>query len=126
MRERVIKTIFDYWEGNHPGADWDDAEWDHGKLSDAILAALPSMVQDLVWDKHPDEQEWYCHLPETEDCIERGYMVLPSRGGFSLFEGFTHRKMCLGHFTLATEARADAGKRNVSQAMATFGIEVET
>ena len=49
MRDKVIKTIFDYWEGNHPGADWDDAEWNHGKLSDAILAALPSMVQPLVW-----------------------------------------------------------------------------
>ena len=114
MRERLIKTIFDYWEGNHPGADWDDAEWDHGKLSDAILAALPSMVPDLSW-KSRRNQHW-------------------SRGGvhkYGFWKQHTGRWYVVGSdeteiLGTKKECVEWANRHNVKSIMAAFGIEVKT
>lgn len=118
MRKRLIKTIFDYWEGNHPGADWDDAEWDHGKLADAILAALPSMVQPLEW-------EWDCDQPSVTDSIGAGvlYRVLARHSGKGSLRINSMNREHSEHDT-PEKAKDAAEAHNVRTIMAAFGIEV--
>lgn len=66
-------------------------------------------VKPLVWDMHPDEQEWYAKLPEIEDqTFERGYLITPSGSGFAVFSGFGSRARKIGQSILATEAKAVA------------------
>ena len=115
MRERLIKTIFDYWEGNHPGADWDDAEWDHGKLSDAILAALPSMLKPLKWEV-VSEKRWDAEsmgILYKVRCIEGAWMSFAN--GVTI--GYGH---CLVHGAVEV-----ANISNRDAIMAAFGIEVK-
>ncbi len=125
MRDKVIKTIFDYWEGNHPGADWDDAEWNHGKLSDTIISALPSMVKPLEWVEECDFQ-----------CSEVFECETPF-GKYSAFQAHDRDDwswvledgpLCPEEHGIKSmdEAKAKAAAHRVSLALAAFGIEVET
>ena len=48
-------------------------------MADAILAALPELtapkVKPLVWDKHPDENQWYNVLTDSNYGPEMGYTI---------------------------------------------------
>lgn len=72
---------------------------------DALIKAVVDAVPDLVWDKHPDEMEWYCKHPEI-DHIERGYMIILSQttGAYTLYDGFSSRKRKLGSFKTPSTA----------------------
>ena len=52
---------------------------DHNGAADAILAALPELtapkVKPLVWDKHPDENQWYNVLTDSNYGPEMGYTI---------------------------------------------------
>jgi hypothetical protein len=52
---------------------------DHKGAADAILAALPELtaikVKPLVWDKHPDENQWYNVLTDSYYGPEMGYTI---------------------------------------------------
>ena len=78
-------------------------------------AAFGIKPRELVWDKHPDEQEWYCKFPEIDN-VERGYMILyqSSYGGFVLYDGFSsrRRKINLCHTFEAADAAANEHLRN--------------
>lgn len=119
MRERIASVIHET-EFNTPGGNVSFEL----QVADAILAALPSMVKPLEWDKNPDEQAWYCVLTGG-DGHDRGYMVLPTRKGFELFDGFGYYRVSIGFYKTEAKAKGAADKRNVSQAMAAFGIEVK-
>lgn len=82
-------------------------------------------VKPLEWDKHPDEQEWYCTLPEIEGDFERGYMVLPRRGGFTAYEDIGSRKRPLGSASLAMDAMRIAEGRHAARTQSQLTTRTE-
>ena len=113
LREKIADIVGQY----------DDQGWSD-EVTGAILATIREDIPPLEWDKHPDEQEWYAKLPET-DHIERGYMILPCGSGFNLFDGFAHRKRKMGYFTLSGEAQEFASAHHVSSLLRAMGMEGE-
>lgn len=94
-----------------PGQDavWEDSEEEAYAVWNTRADLAKPRVKPLVWDKNPDEQEWYAKIAEVNgDTFERGYMILPSASGFTLYDGFASRRRVLAHFTLAPEAKAAA------------------
>ena len=102
-------------------ADAELAKQHHAEAFGAGVDSAAPKVKPLVWDKHPDEQEWYSKLPEIDgDTFERGYMILPARSHFTLYDGFCARRRVLGHFTTVGEAKdyaKDVNERRILSAL---------
>jgi hypothetical protein len=61
--------------------------------ADAILAALPDMIAPLVWDKHPDQHEWYNVTHMDIDGIEYGYTIAGVRSKWAVYLRFGNKRV---------------------------------
>jgi hypothetical protein len=62
-------------------------------VADAILASLPDMIAPLVWDKHPDQHEWYNVTHMDIDGIEYGYTIAGVRSKWAVYLRFGNKRV---------------------------------
>ena len=86
-----------------------DMDVTHADYARASAAAVLELVgpRRLVWDKHPDDDEWYT-VTDEDRIGEPEYMVLPRRHGFAVFHGFGGRKRMIENRESSAEAQAAA------------------
>ena len=82
-------------------------------------------VKSLVWDKHPDKQEWYATLPELDGATaESGYMVIANKkGSFTLYLGFGTLRRVMGYRTLETDAKDDAQEHHEARILSAIDVD---
>jgi hypothetical protein len=67
--------------------------WDAHDAADEILAALPDMIAPLIWDKHPDQHEWYNVTHMDIDGIEYGYTIAGVRSKWAVYLRFGNKRV---------------------------------
>jgi hypothetical protein len=85
-RDKIAEII----DSHKLTAFWDDAIYG---AADDILAALPDMIAPLVWEKHPDEQEWYNVTHMDIDGMEYGYTIARVRSKWAVYLRFGNKRV---------------------------------
>ena len=112
MRDKIADMVKNY--------DW-NAGADQFEVADAIIAALPDMIKQLVWKAQQNNRGLYCKLTEISGGeYEREYIILPSNSGSVLFFRSGHGTIVLDYFILVTDAIAAANAHYVSAIMGAF------
>jgi hypothetical protein len=93
-------------------------------VADAILEALPDMIAPLVWDAHPDDDEWYAVTSDSNYGPEMGYTVLKnSKGNFNVYMRSGDEK--LGNLPTLEKAQDAANAHHRAAIMAAFTGETK-
>lgn len=111
MREGLSNLLVEY-------LTWPDAV----KAADAIIAALPGMVQSLKWERVGETYHWVCdnNISGKPSFIK----VYAGTDCYNLYaDGFRGTG---NNFGTLEAAIAAAEAHHVAQAVAPFGIEVTT